>query len=793
MIAAWYNLLLEDIKRNGQINQSESPDHVDMTLIKGVHSHKLSFWFGAKAKLDKYTIPRDEDGIDWENLPFDYKNVTAAWAKPRSGAVYVLTVPGHTGPDYPANLQSLGLEVDPGPKLFKRLKRAFGVLTIASRGNFKYRIERKEAPKRVTDGMCFASARFLQSMLHEVVRTGDVFQYSMLTPDGMSKGTCVALDDLDTDVVIPGEHNVKTELRSKTQSLFCIEGYQLPKQAKTDIQTMIHCGTGLEFEHSFYAELDKLADLAENLDASGELYWSEYESHDWFSAALVAADRAGTPPPKYETRPILSWAHAMEIDIRVSPTLRRELFNWASKRINIKRLKAPARGTRAYVIPDLSQFDHTTGAFRPDPSRAIRPDCIAFPKTSEGPVAVIRQPNGMGEATLTNNVVPAVTSQGVQVSILACDPELAASYPTFRAPKRSLLDHHGGMDFDDSLVCYCAPEVVTAVHHRINEVRALGLVHSNMEELVDAAVQNNDAPFTGPGQVGVAMHSQEMNLGQAVNFMMNLALVQDWEAYNHAASSKDINELAWAETQYLNPPTGLPVYADCWRPESESEFDPFARVPIQEYGDESTPFSYYHTAEYPTELGRMMREAGDAMDNLITTVRTFKDMEQQAALCSPEGMAFLRRCITRLGTEGIQLGEALFSIYLKLTGREPDYRGPYSALVNSYEVVLDNDVDAEFRRRELGVAANALLAGRTEAEAIAATAILAIGIMDKAKRWHGPDGQKEPYYGYGSDWWLFAAARDDDHNIIMEGNTPAKGLLQYWLAILKRYCNELGL
>lgn len=806
-ISAWYHLLLDALKqkRDPDLTKNGTPDTViDIgDKVKGVFQHKLRHWFGNDAMLYKCEVPLDEEGnIVWKKLDFDPDTVTAIWAKPSSGDVYVLGVDGHYGRDFVENFKSLGLIAEPGPKLFKRLKRAFGVLTIGSARSFDYRIisDPTKAPEKLTDGMAFANTGFLSVIVRKPVTQGDVFQYSMLVPEGLTKGTVVAMDWLATDVVIPGTHNVKTELRSMGKRLFAIEGTQEPKTARTDLQTITNCGVTDLFRDQFYAEMEHLSALAEDPDYAAERYWEEFESEDWFGKMWQRWLRQRehnpkAPRPNLDHKPRLTAAHEMGIDIRVSPTLRKDFIKWQCARTNIHKLQVPVENSCAgYIIPDLSQFDSATGEFRPNPATVIRCNQIAFPTglgLEHGPVAVVRQPNGLGEALVTNNVAAHLPSQGVQISPLAADPELSSIYG-LPSLGYSWLDLAGGADYDDRVIAFGGSDTVTTVWKRIQEIKRLDLPKSNMEDIIDAAVQTSEFPWTIGGQLNAAVTRQSMDLGAAVNFMMALTLVKDWEFYRYAAESSNAMELANAQEQYLEGEE-IPVYPDCWMPEDRYTHDPFARLPIEAFDGEDSRFAYYEAESVTTPVGELMTETAEAMDEFLENVFEHRFVDQQALINTIEGFQVIRNCITRVGLPGTKVGLALWSVYLKLTGRDPQYKGEFQSLVDSYEIIsISADIGIAEKQREFGVVVNQLFAGRDEATRLAATAQFALKLLAPVdKRWHGPEGAKRPIFNaYGHDSWLFTPCRNENYELVMRDSEHLEpGLMHYWLVILKRFCD----
>lgn len=806
MISAWYHLLLNKIKQipdpNLENDDAFSKEIVDFgEKIKGVYQHRLRFWFGPNVSLYKTPIPMEYGRIVHDELDFDPDDVTMVWSKPTSKEIYVLEVEGTRGGRLIDNAEQLGFTVEPGPKLFKRLKRAFGVMTVGSTSQFTHRIieEEDKAPEKVTDGMAFAKSSFISHRVRRAVRQGECFQYSMLGPFGLTKGTVVAMDHLDHDVVVPGLHNVKTELRSHGKKLFCIEGYEDPKQGRTDIQTLINMGNLHDFEAGFDAAIDEVIEVAANHDAAAKWYWEEFESQDWYTKELDKYLRrkdhdphAKMPP--LESKPVLTAAHEMGIDVRVSPTLHKSLVRWIAGRINIDKLKVPVENScRGYIIPDLSQFDPVTAEFTPNKDTVLRANQIAFPEDMlpEGPVAVVRQPNGVGEALVTNNVKANVKSRGVQISPLAACPSMAKYYDDMPTLGFSWLERAGGADYDDSVIGFANPETVTVAHKRLQEIEELDLPPSNMEDIVDAAVQNNEFPWTVNGQLLAGVMKQEMDLGAAVNFMMALTLVEDWEFYRFAAASTNAAELADAQEQYLKE-VEYPRYPDCWLPEEPNERDKYARLPIESWD----PFEYYAAEEVETDLGIMMEECGHHMDDVLRGIFEYKDLDQMAFINTIEGHKHIRKCITRVGLYGTKIGIALWAVYLKFTGRDPQYRGPFRALVDSYDIIpFDSDITYGEKKREFGVVANQLFAGRSEAECLAATAQFALKLLAPQTRWHGPeDGRRPLYNAYGHDDWLFVHPRDEEHNLVTdaEGNI-VHGLQHYWLTILAEFTKELDL
>lgn len=798
MHAQWYNETLRALKGlEGQDSEKQSVHLVDMSQIKGVQQHRLEALFpGKDARLYKIQVEKRQGGkfrfAGGLELPFDLNNLTCCWAKPGSKALYCLLVPGYTGMAYRQNLHDLGLEIKSSEKLFKRLKRAMCPLTEGASHEFDFCVLQGQ-PEKMTDGFGWANSEFLARISNQNIHDGDLFTYSMLTERGMSKGTLVASDRLATEVAI-SNHNLKPELATIGSRHFWLESRVLHhKPASTDIQTLINTTTWRQFEKCFDQELEHLVKMAMDGNFAQKWFEENFEEQDWYQhylKSLTEAEREELRPELESSAPRLTLAFKAGLDLRVSPVLRRQAFYYLARGVNIRKMRVPIPegARRAYAIPQLDQFDPTTGAFCPNPTTVMERDEIMFPGAQEyQEIACVRQPNALGEAVIAYNVPQLVKSTGVQMSPLACDASLAEVYG-LKACEQSVLEIHGGMDWDDTLLCYTNTEVIQRVRRRLKQIKGHQIPPANLEQLIDGDVQSGQSQFDQWSQIHQATRKTPITLGRGVNHLLALTAIGDWKNYGRAALATNPLELAFEESLYIRD---YGNYPDAWMYQERGTRDNWSRIPwnfeLNQF-EEATPVK--------TRLGDIMARCGLKMDHLYRSVKDSLDINNESWICSPLGMEFLQSCQTHEGRRGLHIAEALAAIWHKMTGQDPFYQGPHQELVDQYPVVQREDkIPLRDKIDEWCVVVGELYNECTHEEGITATARLAEWLLQYRRRWDEELGRYRLAWGKDSLLWnqaLEAVRSTLTHEVEYQqrwnqDGTHCQGPRDYWIAILAQF------
>lgn len=782
MLGAWYSSTLDQL-RAIERGSSDSVHQVDMSGITGIRQRRLNHLFGPTSQLWKVSLSSDRRGIrlaKGAKLKFETSSVTCAFAKPGSRGMYVLVVPGATSIWFEENLRQLGIAVEAdSPKLYKRLKRLLCNPARAHTSNFSFTVLPNQ-PVHVTDGMAMASADFIAGLTGTRPRTGDLFTFSTLTPLGQAKGTLIVLEGLEQDFVV-ADHNNKPEIKTVDGSRhFWLESKPLEhKMARTDLQSLMNTNNWELFEDSVREQLQELQELAFNPERAAEWFRDEFRDDDWYSTRLERLSSDDRRDLNYEIEaamPRLTVASRLGIDPRVSPTLRRDIFHYNARRVDIRKFKTPVsrgRSRRAYVIPQLDQFNHRTGEWSPRPETALPAGSIMFPGLPLEQLVVYRQPNAVGEAAVYMNQPARVPSMGVQIG--EADARIGA------------LEIHGGMDYDDTLVGVADWWAVGRAKIQMDATRNIPRV--DMEKLIDASMALTTR-FDFWNQAAAGLRRQDMDLGSAVNFLMNLVLCHKWDWYRDAAACTTDSQLKWLEIQYLQRDA---TYCDAWVPLNQYKRDRAARVPIKEWD----PFSYHEVrAVRLTEAGRLMKTLGLEFDALHQAVRVSLDINNEAWICSPDGMEFLKSLVDPRdgGGAGIDAALALDAVWTRLTGQDPQYAGPWQELVDSITVVLDESTPVMDKIHTWCVACGEVYDSLTDHQGMVATAGLACIWLEwkrrldpESRQWRWSWGKDSMLWNHSMEWFpasaKFAVRINDDGQV-------ARGPRQYWSAILKRWSDQ---
>lgn len=651
-----YNTALYNLKRNRPGERGPEVRLVDLTeLVFGVKENKVERWLpkGTKALKIHLGIDNQSGAVIWPDI--DLGKLSVIFAEPGSKSLNALVIPGKGVGDMYKFLAEYGIIVErtekARTKAFKRLKRSLTVGTIASTTNFSMKIVQDPAlaPESLTDGMAFVKLSKIRKMLpNENLEDGDCFTYSYAGPEGTSKGTLVARRHLTEDLIIPGLHNIKTEvkffgceaLNNKGQRVLAIEQVLSNRVPCTDLQTMINMGSEELFSIAIQEHITELERIAAEPGYAQYYFDWVFPRKDWFQFVVDKAVEKGLDLP--EVPPILHQARKDGLPVMMTPQLHKELFNFARKSFDVRDLKARLPKNKAsagYIIPDLSQFDEN-GEFHQN-GMGLEENQISFPGDLEvGPTICYRQPNSWGEAVPAINVkAPVKSRSGVQLNI-----HNAAEW----------LKIWGGGDYDDALNGIYDESAFRAYWNSERERTEAGIGRVQLEKYIDLAVQdssNYELNFTD--QVACASRRMELSLGQIVNFAMNIVLTARTEPsqiawYKKIETCKNIQQLKAVWDEYHNSELP-PMYADIFCPKKIDEYDPYARVPaveweefVDNYGNvKRQPKLYMEHRRVKTKLGDFIANVSSYMNDLADLDNASNILADSTYIQSEEFMSFL--------------------------------------------------------------------------------------------------------------------------------------------------------
>lgn len=759
--------------------------------VKGVYQHKLLFWFGHKTALFKARVKRVKNGNKWVSKPigFDDNEVTAIWADVGNKACYVLVVGDVRGPNYTENMRKLGFEVDTdNEKWFKRLKRAFAVLTEGSSSDFTMAVT--EPPEGLTDGFAMANLEFARRITgNKRLKHGDVLMYSYLGPEGQAKGSLWLEDELVSDVVILGKHNIKPELRTlDDRRLFCIEGFQEAKSPSTDIQTITNTGTVGLFKETFIDNTEILKQLCEDGQFAQDWYHKTFIENDgagdWFQQELKRRAENDDDKTAMMQTPHLTLAAQLGLNVNISPMLRKDAFYYEARRMPVDRVKArirrEGRACRAYILPDMAVFDKN-GEFNPKKAK-LKKGQVAFPKgkLNTGKVFMVRQPNAYLEYITANNVKGVPSRSAVQLNI----------HDAARWLKRL-----GGGDYDDPLLGFHGYDIMQEAWAWIRKGKEGKAKKMNLERFIDVNVASNTHKFTKSGQMRAATETLAMQLGQIVNFLMALVAVMAWRWYNIAAEVVDDEELALLEQLYVTDRENDEHkdnrrYPDYFMYEDRFKRTKYARVPIKQFATPKQRFEYHEAIPVETELGKFLDKARAYMDGLHHEVRISNKINNQCWISSKVGRDWLVRGLEE-DIESIRAGHNLHILWKFMNGygdEEKELKKHANVIqMLNLDWLLDqaNKKNYAAPGQELGRLTRILFEPLTEMQRLNATRYLATELITKRNR-SEPNGTRLPCYGKDNPLWN--SMRDDDYEVLVDkkGQTLL-GLQECWLTILQDF------
>lgn len=638
-----YHRRNKELRRSAAKGGGDNPAVVDRTT-----QHPLNPYFdgSVKDKVErffpegtKFVIVALEPSPEGPSFAYDALAVNVAFGKPGSRRLKCLDIPNEGIEDsMPAILARHGINVGVGedgkasPKLFKRLGRVFGTSHIgAYEDPDVYLVPDEKAPLAPTDGFSFIKKSVAEEATGLAFENFDAVQFSYIGPDYMAKGTGVIVHDLEHDLCVLGSHNCKREVSTLGASVLYIEQPFFAKPARTDVQTIVNNKWYYLFKRLTDDELDMLEALGGMVADIDAWHKDEYPPHDWHPIAKKKAERRGKEVP-IQTIESALLEHGLHAGL--SPAGRQSVFRAAAQLLKIDGFKVPydpGASLRGYIVPDLTAFNRK-GEFIGPQLNSLRKGQVGVGNhVREGNYLAYRQPNAKGEIVEVEAVPGAIWSRSlIQVNVYDCEEWLAK---------------WGGADMDDAVVLVNEPEAWEQHHKNVEEMEKLQLPIPKLEDLIDQSVQAGSGDLTFRDQVDAVMTRPPVTLGQAVNFLMLLVMLEDWDVYRKAAACDTLEDLLDIYNNYHNPEEKkLPKYSDVFSYEDKNVRNGACRVPIEQFEgeDEGEEFEYLEVETIPTELGEVLKKASTRMRQLVEVDYAGEVLFQNTLLRTKGGIGWLK-------------------------------------------------------------------------------------------------------------------------------------------------------
>lgn len=661
-----YHSSLGRLRRKPTVDGDASPKVIYRTVktLNGEHNphydasvqDKVERFFGEGAHYFIVNLEWDDDGEIV--VPFDLSKIHVCVGPPGEKRLKCVYAPNwDDSKDVNDNLKDFGIAVKDSPKLQKRLGRILGASHTGAVEGARPRIWRgdKGGPEKVTDGFAFISGEMYKKATGKECKNFHAVQFSYLGPEGLLKGTGVIVHNLPHDISV-SHWNLKDEIKEVPSEgekrVLYIEQDFKAKPARTDLQTIVNNGWGNLLSSLIHDMLEDIETLGGSWSIINDWLHHDYAEYDWYEEACANAAAKGKEKP---VQLVESCARQNGIHANLSPHVRERAFRAACRLLDIRGVKVPFdKGTsvRGYIVPDLSLFA-ADGSYKGNGT--LKSGQIAAPLVARDEAYLIyRQPNAMREIVTAINVAPKYESD-VLIQINEHD---------MLREDGNWLELWGGADHDDSVILLNDPDAWR--DHWENERNWGNMAIPHLESLIDEAVQLGSGNLSIMSQANATMSKTNLTLGQAINFLMNLVLCEQWDWYQEVIEAESLSALYSIYERYHDEDDSPILYADVFAYKDQFTREKHCRVPIKNFEnkEEGIPFEYLEVQKVETKLGKMLQEAADRMEEILNVDHHTDSIIQDTWLRQKNVLSwFARACKS---DKARKLAGVLHNVYLCL-------------------------------------------------------------------------------------------------------------------------------